>query len=106
MENTSGCDDHINILSALLFSSETPQSILSTHRGGLASLRELANSHHVTLRTFPQIGDMLRQNHHRGATFVSRAIEDEKSRISSALCALETICDTLLAAGCTVTVIK
>jgi hypothetical protein len=106
MTNNSGSDDHINILAELLFSSEFPQSLLSADAVSLAKLLDLANSHHVILRTFPRIGAVLQQNGEPTANFVCQAIANEKSRIAIALSSLETICDTLAAAGCAVTVIK
>jgi len=106
MTNNSGSDDHINILAELLFGSEFPQSLLSAGEASLAKLLDLANSHHVILRTFPQIGAALQKIGKPAADFVCRAIADERSRITLALSSLETICDSLMAAGCTVTVIK
>src|SRR5215471_17458440 len=106
MTDHSGTDDHIDILSKLLFSSEFPQSLFSANAESLEQLLALANSHHVILRTFPEINQRFEEHNNPNAPFVRNAIQDEKARISHALASLETICDALIAAGYPVTVIK
>lgn len=97
---------HINTLSELLFANEFPQSVLTQDAGGLEELLALANSHHVILRTFPEISKEFDRHNNPNTPFVQNAIQEEKARISRALSALESICDTLMTAGCPVTVIK
>jgi hypothetical protein len=106
MTDQSGSNDHINMLSELLFGSEFPQSLFSEDAAGLQRLFELANSHHVILRTFPEIAAQFDQHGNPNSVVVRNAIDEEKARIRHALSSLETICDALLAAGCPVTVIK
>jgi len=106
MTDHSGSNGHIDILSELLFGSEFPQSLFSEDAGGLERLLALANSHHVILRTFPEINRTFEEHNNPNAPFVGIAIQDEKTRISQALASLETICDALIAAGHPVTVIK
>src|SRR3982074_2902220 len=66
----------------------------------LLDLSALANSHHVTMRTFPPLRQMMTvEGNSWSAEWAEDAIEKERARIQSALSFLEPICDALEEAG-------
>jgi hypothetical protein len=66
----------------------------------LLELSVLANSHHVTMRTFPALRQMMTvEGNSWSAEWAEDAIEKERARIQSALSFLEPICDALEEAG-------
>lgn len=71
-----------------------------------AELEALANSHHVVLRSFPQLQRMMSgEGSTQSAEWAANIVENERSRIKNALSFLEPICRALEAAG-NVVVIK
>jgi len=66
----------------------------------LLELSALANSHHVTMRTFPALRQMMTlEGNSQSAEWVEDAIEKERARIQNALSFLEPICRALEEAG-------
>jgi hypothetical protein len=66
----------------------------------LLELSALANSHHVTMRTFPALRQMMTlEGNSQSAEWVEDAIEKERARIQNALSLLEPICRALEEAG-------
>src|SRR3979411_343957 len=66
----------------------------------LRELSVLANSHHVTMRTFLALRQMMTlEGNSQSAEWVDDAIETERARIQNALSFLEPICDALEEAG-------
>src|SRR3982074_370801 len=66
----------------------------------LLDLSALANSHHVTMRTFPALRQMMTvEGNSWSAEWAEDAIEKERARIQNALSFLEPICDALEEAG-------
>jgi hypothetical protein len=66
----------------------------------LRELSVLANSHHVTMRTFPALRQMMTlEGNSQSAEWAEDAIEKERDRIQNALSFLEPICDALEEAG-------
>ena len=62
----------------------------------LLELSALANSHHVTMRTFPALLQMMTlEGNSQSAERVEDAIEKERARIQNALSFLDPICDAL-----------
>ncbi len=62
-------------------------------------LWSLATSHHVIVRTFPALQDLLVAEKHDRADWVSRAITTEQTRIQHALSFLSPICEALNEVG-------
>ncbi len=69
------------------------------------SLLELANSHHVVIRSLTPVTNAL-ESHQRLKIWASNAICSERTRISHALTQLKRVCDELEASGCQTTVMK
>jgi hypothetical protein len=66
----------------------------------LVELGALANSHHVTMRTFPALRQMMTlEGNSHSAEWIDNAIEKERARIQNALSFLEPICGALEEAG-------
>jgi hypothetical protein len=66
----------------------------------LGELSVLANSHHVTMRTFPALRQMTTlEGNSQSAEWAEDAIEKERDRIQNALSFLEPICEALEEAG-------
>jgi hypothetical protein len=66
----------------------------------LLELSALANSHHVTMRTFPALRQMMTlEGNSQSAEWVEDTIVKERARIQNALSFLEPICDSLAEAG-------
>lgn len=66
----------------------------------LLELSALANSHHVTMRTFPVLRQMMTlEGNSQSAEWLDDAIEKERARIQNALSFLEPICGALEEAG-------
>lgn len=66
----------------------------------LLELSALANSHHVTMRTFPALRQMMTlEGNSQSAEWVDDAIEKERGRIENALSFLEPICSALQEVG-------
>lgn len=67
----------------------------------------LADSHHVPVRGLTTVVERCRGNGHSEAgSWAAEAIEKERSRISTALVYLHSICDELESANCPTTVMK
>ncbi len=74
---------------------------------GLESLKSLADSNHVVVRTFNPLRNLLRQlGRSELANLVSQVLQNEEDRIHKATTFLQTICTRLEENGCPVTVIK
>jgi hypothetical protein len=94
------------LLSEILLAPDSGRSEeLSRIAAGLSQeelheLSALADSHHVTMRTFPALRQMMTlEGNSQSAEWVDDAIETERARIQNALSFLEPICDALEEAG-------
>src|SRR5712672_814692 len=66
----------------------------------LLELRALADSHHVTMRTFPALRQMMTlEGNSQSAEWIENEVGKERSRIQNALSFLEPICGALEEAG-------
>jgi len=82
-------------------------AVIALHQEDLEHLLELANSHHVVVRSlapFWQI--MAAAKNQQWAEWARNVIEGERARIKDALSFLELIVEALRDGGCAVTVIK
>lgn len=103
---TAAPNESLAMLSELLFCS-TPGALhpslehsvaaLSPHR--CEELFSLANSHHVILRTFSRLHELMSASNHPHAGWIQTAILKEQSRIRHALSFLEPICSALQQVG-------
>jgi hypothetical protein len=70
------------------------------NREELLELSRLANSHHVTMRTFPVLRQMMTpEGNSESAEWLGNEVEKERARIENALSFLEPICRALEEAG-------
>jgi hypothetical protein len=90
------------ILSELLLGGKdrTSRAAAGLERGDLAELTELANSHHVLMRSFPILQQLMSGNGNtEGAEFVATAMEKERARIRHAVPFLDPITQALQQCG-------
>lgn len=81
-------------------SAELPRIAAELSPEELIELSALANSHHVTMRTFPALQQMMTvEGNSQSAKWAEDSLEKERARIQKALTFLETICDALEEAG-------
>jgi hypothetical protein len=114
---------YVDALSRLVFQGYSPISeeplddISSLRRVGehiatlsssqLTDFRNLADSHHVTVRAFKVLEVLaISQDKQELATWCKRVLNAEQSRVSNALQILAPLCEELEAAQCPVAVIK
>jgi hypothetical protein len=77
-----------------------PHMAASFSQEELLELKTLADSHHVTMRTFPALRQMLTlEGNLQSAEWAEHVIETERARIHNALSFLEPICGSLEEAG-------
>ena len=103
VKNSTEC---FTLLSQLLLADEGPESSAEISRtvatfgpeefGGLWGL---ASSHHVIVRAFPRLQQVMRAVGNDSADWVERAIAKERSRVDHALSFLSPICEALQGSG-------
>jgi len=76
-------------------SKEITQSVSGYGPQEFGGLWDLANSHHVIMRTFPRLYEVMRAVGSDKADWVDRAIAKERARIHNALSFLSPICEAL-----------
>jgi hypothetical protein len=77
-----------------------PHMAASFSQEELLEVKTLADSHHVTMRTFPTLRQMLTlEGNLQSAEWAEHVIETERARIHNALSFLEPICGSLEEAG-------
>jgi hypothetical protein len=105
VKNSTKC---LTLLSGILLTEEErsgsgePMSRVAAGlcAGELAELEGLANSHHVVMRAFPRLQQMMSsEGNAQSAEWAARAVEKEGARIENALSFLEPVCRELEAAG-------
>lgn len=96
----------LTLLSTLLFSSnrtedpkEVARAVANYDGENYRKLLELASSHHVIMRTFPYLQDVLLDTRNPWAEWLAKSIAAERARIANALFFLAIICRTLGRAG-------
>src|ERR1700738_338119 len=106
MNGVTNSTKSLILLSEILLSRDSGRSEeLSRIAAGLSEeelleLSALANSHHVAIRTFPVLRQMMTvEGNSQSAEWIEDAIEKERARIQNALSFLEPICDALEEAG-------
>src|SRR5215813_73326 len=114
MEHVRESTKSLRLLSELLLprpsqisSTQTRVLISELSQSELEEMRDLATSHHVIIRTFGRLEQILEcQDKATSAAWVSLCVQDEMQRISYAVQRLEPICRELDNGGCRAVVIK
>jgi hypothetical protein len=90
----------LNLLSQLLLGGAADNSEVTAYTAGdLSALWHLAMSHHVIVRAFPRLQEMLAANGNVGAEWVAQELIKEQARIEHAASFLSPICEELEEAG-------
>ncbi len=76
-----------------------PRALGTASVEDLGDIWTLANSHHVIMRAFPALQELLTDDVRRGAGWIDRAMERERARVQHALSYLSPICKELEDAG-------
>jgi len=99
VKNTTGC---LTLLSQLLLttdgsksSEEITQTVAACGPEEFGGLWGLATSHHVIMRAFPRLYEVMRAAGNDRVDWVDRAIAKEGTRIQNALSFLSPICEAL-----------
>jgi hypothetical protein len=106
MKNADNSTKHLRLLSevalpgsAIVPLSITHQDLTSIDESELAEILSLANSHHVIMRTFPSLHQLLVRENEEAARWVHQAITNEQDRITLAMSFLPPICGALAQIG-------
>jgi hypothetical protein len=101
MESKTNSTTSLTVLSRLLLGSEGSDTSHAVRKSphDLSDLWNLANSHHVIVRTFPGLHRILMAVQHDGADCVSQSLMKERARIQHALSFLFPICEALKEVG-------
>jgi hypothetical protein len=83
------------------------QTVSSLHQSDMSDLAELANKHHVIVRSFELLCALkANQQDYNFAIGITQTLNTERARIANALSILQQICCTCKSEGCDVVVIK
>lgn len=102
MNDTANLPKSFRLLSELLLggTTRTARAAAGLESQDLAELTELAISHHVIMRSFPVLHQLMGDNGNaEGAEFVANAIEKERARIQHAVTFLDPITQALQPCG-------
>jgi hypothetical protein len=102
MKSAEDSAEHLALLSALALGGSAGtrfvsanETIRSINESEISEILSLANSHHVIMRTFPALHDLLAGQNNEAASCVSDALTKEKERIDRAMSFLSPICKAL-----------
>jgi hypothetical protein len=103
MKTTNGAKDstaRLTLLSQLLLSGDAGDSDASAYTANdLSDLWHLAMSHHVIVRSFPRLHELLSASGNDHAGWVEQELIKERARIDHAVSFLSPICEELEEAG-------